>query len=355
MINLKTEILVRVDEIMGILSEKVEGHPFVALLMRAQEAEGTTTPEMIHEDLLSGMPLRASENLLRRLVREEYFEEVDEGYQLTELGIENARDQGFWDRREGGYTIYRVFEFPFLPELPVKVEPAPVRSEKNKRGKDKLKRVDKGKLSGEFLAVSERKGKQPSIGKFQLDALQDVYYHHPDEKWDFHLQVAPDSELLGKLIKNSSPLRELNYPKSYNEVLDEVLSGAKEVDWDSGQRVVKVGFKADDLTFSRTVSIGKPVLRGYEFERTLISGVQHIPSDLNQAVLWYRALLVQKMKDYLFSEKDYESFAHSVGKAFLPHYPLGIYPLQELLKFLLSKNIHFYACAKITTPQDLAY
>jgi hypothetical protein len=119
MITLKQNTEVEIYQVELALKVKTKQSPFIPILILAQEQEEISA-EILHENLLTELPLRACENLLKRLEQQGYlqkeqsnmfdyrqtYQDAFANYLLTDFGQRSATDKSFWIGEKGVYNVF---------------------------------------------------------------------------------------------------------------------------------------------------------------------------------------------------------------------------------------------------------
>ena len=126
--KLTKNIKVRVYEVLADYKIKVKKSPFIAILKFANENGGKITSDQLYNDFLQPLSVKACENILDRLAIMGYFdyeyyddEYYDEHYTLTNLGYEAAKQEEFYEDRNGVLKIFFA-ENEFIEQKVVKIE-----------------------------------------------------------------------------------------------------------------------------------------------------------------------------------------------------------------------------------------
>src|SRR5690606_6496796 len=108
-------------------------------------------------------------------------------------------------------------------------------------------------------------------------------------------------------------------------------------------------FGKDNLSFNRKVKIGKPIFQRNQFNQVELENISHIPSDKENADLWYLELLYKNMNDYFLDENSFKEFATELASPIQLHFKRKIPKRKELSEIFSEREDAFYQIAKLET------
>ena len=306
MITLTQNVKLKGYQVQATLRKRDQNHPFIAVLMLADENAGLVTASQVAQSLLPELPKKASQNLLERLTQQGYFEESEDLYQLTDLGWQSARQQEVWTPMEGLYDLY-LLESPFVPQRIVELTLIPEREDrKNPKTKD-----DKDHTR---LRVPDELS---NFGGNFFTSQAETYEWENAEAYCFPLDTTPATLTLTADPKKGVSLRiqgegigyEQDLPDyTYAQIRQALLIGEFRDLYVSSHDWVSVGFNSQQLDFSRKAEIRNPRIEEVAFNAIYLDHVSHQPDDQDTAQQWFETLLTRRMDQYFFSEADFQAF-----------------------------------------------
>ena len=372
MIDLRKEEQLELYLMLLEIEKKVKDRPYIAILIRADEAGGEITPSMVRSHLLGSLPLKACENLLYRLTDLGYFEKRERNlngqygqdgqepvFRITDKGRESAQTKTFWQPEKGAYMVYKS-KSPLITRLIGQsiIQITRHRSDKGEqRNTSDVLKQDLNKP----IKVLNQEGHEEEIriigfeekclSYSQVDTILEIEVYEneaaikikPKENKE---NVKKSEDALGKFF---TPLRE-------EEVRDALLAGEFGDSYDKDKRVVRTPFSPEDLRWIRDVRIQKPIYEGVEFERVQLEGVRFIPSDEEQARMWVEEWLLRNVDKYFWSDEEFQAYLHEKLGIILEFYPqLGGMTRKEMIDRLSKRQNSFYSIAKLEAANYLSY
>ena len=86
-----------------------------------------------------------------------------------------------------------------------------------------------------------------------------------------------------------------------------------------------------------------------------LENISHIPSDKENADLWYWELLYKNMNEYFLEENSFKEFASELATPIQEHFKIKIPNRKELAEILTEREDAFYQIAKLETIDYLNY
>ena len=86
-----------------------------------------------------------------------------------------------------------------------------------------------------------------------------------------------------------------------------------------------------------------------------LENISHIPSDKQNADLWYWELLYKNMNDYVLDENSLKEFATELAKPIQLHFKMKVPKRKELSQIFSEREDAFYQIAKLETIDYLNY
>jgi len=373
MIVLKKEERLELYLMLLEIEKEVKGQPYIAILMRADEAGGGITPSMVKRDLLRSLPLKACENLLYRLTDLGYFEEPEvkrernlngqhgqDGqepvFRLTDKGRESAQTNTFWQPEKGAYMVYKS-KSPLITRLIGQsiIQITRHRSDKGeqrntsdvlKQDLNKPIKVLNQEGREEKIRIIDFEEKCLSCGQVVTILEIKVYENEALIKIKPKENAEKSEDILGKFFTS---LRE-------EEVRDALLAGEFGDSYDKHKKVVRSPFSPENLSWIRDVHIQKPIYEGVEFEPVQLQGVRFIPSDEEQARMWVEEWLLRNVDEYFWSDEEFQAYLHKKLGIILEFYPqLGGVTRKEMIDRLSKRQNSFYSIAKLEAANYLSY
>lgn len=350
MITLKRDEEIEIFQVELALKSKTKQSPFIAILILAQESDKDgyyICSEDVQSDLLPSLPIRACENLLKRLQNQGYFAKEcidDKGYVISKQGIESAIDKSFWIGEKGLYNVF-VSKSNLIEQRIIRIEKVE-RAENDKDSRTKQLPREIKQYENQVLTIDKKEVLFEDIEErcFQLQPLICVLEIH-----------AKGNESILKISKDSQSLFQTDLEIEENILQEELLVACGEFEYDEDKKAILTEFSKDNLSFNRKVKIGKPIFKNNQFNPVELENISHIPSDKENADLWYWELLYKNMNDYFLDENSFKEFATELAKPIQLHFKIKIPKQKELAEILNEREDAFYQIAKLETIDYLNY
>lgn len=357
MITLKRNEDIEIFQVELALKAKTKQSPFISILILVQEQE-LISAETLQENLLTSLPVRACENLLKRLEQQGYLQKEESNmfgyrqtyqdsfanYLLTDFGQQSATDKSFWIGEKGVYNV-------FVSKSNL-IEQQIIRTEKVERAEDN-RNTNIIRTPNE---IRQYENQILSINKTEV-LIEDV------EEKCFQLKSAngileiqsKEHETVLKLNTNNQTLFQTDIDIEENILQEELLSTCGEFNYDEDKKAILTEFSNDNLSFNRKVKIGKPIFQRNQFNQVELENITHIPSDKENADLWYWELLYKNLNDYFLDENSFKEFATELALSIQLHFKMKIPKRNELSEILSQRDDAFYQIAKLETIDYLNY
>lgn len=357
MIALKRNEEVEIFQVELSLKVKTKQSPFIAVLIFAQEQEEVSA-ETLQQNLLTSLPVRACSNLLQRLEQQGYLQKrhhdmysyrqtyrnTFENYSLTELGEQSAVDKSFWVGEKGVYNVY-VSKSNLIQQRIIRTE----KVERAESDKD-------NRITGTPREISQYENQILSINKTEV-RIEDVEHRCFQMKpanCILEIQVKEIEGVL-KLSKDNQVLFQTDIELDETTLQEQLLSTSDEFDYHQDHKAILTAFSKDNLSFRRKVRINKPTFTHISFNPVELDNIQHIPSDKQNADLWYRELLYKNTDRYFLDDNSFEEFASDNAKPFQQFYKVKTLKRNELAEIFSERDDAFYQTAKLETINYLTY
>lgn len=354
MITLKQNTEVEIYQVELALKVKTKQSPFISILILAKELieneDYYIDRDILQEKLLPALTPRACENLLDRLTHQGYFEEIWDdddkflGYGLTEQGNKSATDKSFWIGEKGLYNVF-VSKSNLIEQRIIRIEKVE-RAENDKDSRTTQLPREIKQYENQVLTIDKKEVLFEDIEErcFQLRPLICVLEIH-----------AKGNESILKISKDSQSLFQTDLEIEENILQEELLVACGEFEYDEDKKAILTEFSTDNLSFNRKVKIGKPIFKNNQFNPVELENISHIPSDKENANLWYWELLYKNMNDYFLDENSFKEFATELAKPIQLHFKIKIPKQKELAEILNEREDAFYQIAKLETIDYLNY
>lgn len=357
MITLKQNTEVEIYQVELALKVKTKQSPFIPILILAQEQEEISA-EILQENLLTALPVRACDNLLKRLKQQGYLQQEQRNmfgyrqthqvafanYTLTELGEQSAIDKSFWIGEKGVYNVY-VSKSKLIQQQIIKTDKVD-RAENDKDSRTTILPREIRQYENQVLTINKTEVLFEDIEErcFQLRPLICVLEIH-----------AKGSETILKIVKDNQTLFQTDFEIEENVLQQELLAACSEFEYDQDKEAILTEFNKDNLSFNRKVKIGKPIFQRNQFNQVELENISHIPSDKQNADLWYWELLYKNMTDYFLDEDSFKEYASELAKPIQLNFKMKVPKRKELSEILYERDDAFYQIAKLETIDYLNY
>jgi phage FluMu protein Com len=357
MITLKRNEDIEIFQVELALKSKTKQSPFISILILTKEQENVSA-ETLQENLLPSLPLRACENLLKRLEQQGYLQKEQSNrygyhqtyqddfanYLLTDFGQQSATDQSFWIGEKGVYTVF-VSKSNLIQQRIIRTERVE-RAEDNRNTNIIRTPNEIRQYENQILNINKTEVLIEDVEKkcFQLKSAHGI------------LEIqANENETVLKLNKENQTIYQTDISIEENVLQKELLLSCGEFEYDEDKNAILTEFSKDNLSFKRKVKIFKPIFQRVPFNQVELENISHIPSDKQNADLWYWELLYKKMDDYFLDENSFKEFATELAKPIQLYFKIKVPQRKELAEILNEKEDAFYQIAKLETIDYLNY
>jgi hypothetical protein len=358
MIFLNRNELVEIFQVELTLKKKVKQSPFISILILAQEL-GSITAESLNQNLLKTIPIRACENLLKRLEQQRYLRKVDpdffniEGkfqgeygnYYLTEFGEDGATNKSFFIGEKGIYNVYvnsNLFENNFSKYHILEIEISKVTNDNRAINTPRF--------------ITEYQGLPLLINgnEYIIEDVERMCFQHKSTECIMELQSNGSGTEL-KIKNKSQNIFESVLEIHENELRAELLSHCTEFEYNKDKNAIKTTFDKSNLTFIRNAKISQPYFQGYYFKPIEIENVQHIPFDVINAQIWYLEILFRNLDQYFLDDAAFREYALKLASPIQTHYQLVVPSRSEFIEEIKKSDNAFYQISKLHTIDFLNY
>lgn len=347
MITLKRNEEIECFQVELSLKVKTKQSPFISILILAKEQEEIDAFSL-RVNLLSSLPERACSNLLKRLEEQKYLEEIQHGnfssYTLTELGKECAKDRFFWIGEKGIYNVF-VSKSNLINQQIIKTEKVE-RAEDNRNNNVIWTPEEILQYGNQILSINKSEVLIEDVEKkcFQLKSINGV------------LEIqSKGNETQLKFNFNNQTVYQTEIAIDENVLREDLLSACKEFEYDQEKKTICIDFSNDNLSFNRKARISKPIFQKNQFDQVELENIAYIPSDDQNADLWYWELLYKNMNDYFLEENSFNEYAGEWSLPFLPHFNVKVPTRAELSALFSNRKDAFYQIAKLESIDYLNY
>jgi hypothetical protein len=263
---------------------------------------------------------------------------------LTELGEGSANDQSFWIGEKGVYNVYVSKSKLFEQRI--------IRIEKVERAEDDRKT----NISRTPNEISQYEKQTLAINKKEVlieDVEEKCFQLKPA---NYLLEIeAKGNETVLKLSNNDQLLFQTDIEIEEDNLQQEILLACGEFEYDEDKKAILTEFSKENLSFQRKVKIGQPIFRRNQFNKIELENISYIPSDMQNATLWYWELLYKNMNDYFLDENSFKEFANELAYPIQLHFKVKVPKRTELSEIFTEREDAFYQIAKLETIDYLNY
>jgi len=357
MISLKRNEEVEIFQVELSLKVKTKQSPFIAVLILAQEQEEISA-ESLQQNLLTSLPVRACENLLKRLEQQGYLQKRQsdmfgyrqtyraafENYSLTELGEQSAVDKSFWVGEKGVYNVY-VSKSNLIQQRIVRTEKVE-RAEDNRNTNILRTPHEISQYEQQILSINKT--------EVRIEDVEEKCFRLNPANCILEIQTKENESIL-KLSKDNQVLFQTDIDISESVLQEQLLVASNEFEYHQDSKAILAEFNKDNLSFRRKVKIGKPIFQRVSFNPVELDNIQHIPSDKQNADLWYWELLYKNTDRYFLDENSFDEFVSETAKPIQQFYKIKTPKRNELVKLFSEREDAFYQTAKLETIDYLTY
>lgn len=360
MITLKRNEDIEIFQVELTLKSKTKQSPFISILILAQEQEEISA-ETLQKNLLTSLPLRACENLLKRLVQQGYLQKKEEqhrfgyrqtfqdsfaNYLLTDLGQQNAADKSFWIGEKGVYNVFVSKSNLFEQKI--------IRTEKVERAEDNRNT----NILSTPNEIRQYEKQILTINKTEvlIEGVEERCFQLKQVNATLEIQAKGNESLL-KLYRENQILFQIDFEIKESVLQEQLLNSCSDFDFEYHQdkKAILTHFSKDNLSFNRKVKIDKPIFKKNQFNQVELDNIFHIPSNQENAELWYWELLYKNTNYYFLEEISFKEIAIELSSPIQLYYKIKAPNRKEFVEILTKRNDAFYQIAKLETIDYLNY
>ena len=266
------------------------------------------------------------------------------GYSLTELGEQSAVDKSFWIGEKGVYNVY-VSKSNLIQQRIVRTE----KVERAESDKD-------NRITSTPREISQYENQIISINKSEvrIEDVENRCFQMKPANCILEIQ-AKENEATLKLSKENQLLYQTDLDINESVLQEELLVTSNEFEYHQDNKAILTEFSKDNLSFKRKVKIGKPIFKRVTFNPVEIENISHIPSDKQNADLWYWELLYKNTDKYFLDENSFDDFASETAKPIQQFYKIKTPKRKELIEMFSEREDAFYQTAKLETIDYLTF
>ncbi|PQJ72747.1 hypothetical protein [Polaribacter butkevichii] len=316
--ELTKDIRINKYRVLADYKVKIAKSPFMSVLQLANEEGGLLTPEILFEELMQPLSLRACENLLIRLTSMEYFEEDYNGsikkneeewfienqntyYKLTEFGRQSIETNDFYDKRNGLLEIWVTEENEFTPKI--------IKLTELKYDEDK--KIETTKINYELAdLINNTEVIKLKSGDFTIDKIEDQikFLETSTETviitfYDTYSEITLADFRANEIIKKS-------------KALETILINEFQENYILTENIILTDFNIQDLSLVRNHIIETPFYRNTYFNAITIPNISVNPKNIKEAREWFENLLKKRVNKYFLSDEDYNAFENKIANEF---------------------------------------
>ena len=357
MIALKRNEDIEIFQVELALKSKTKQSPFISVLILAQEQESISA-ETLQENLLTSLPVRACENLLKRLEQQGYLQKEQSNrfgyrqtyqdsfanYLLTDFGQQSATDKSFWIGEKGVYNVF-VSKSKLFEQRIIKTEKVE-RAEDNRNTNILRTPNEISQYENQILTINKT--------EVLIEDVEEKCFQLKPANCILEIQAKGNESVL-KLSKENQLLFQTEFEIEENILQHELLAACPEFEYDQDKEAILTEFNKDNLSFNRKVKISKPIFKRNQFNQVELENISHIPSDKQNADLWYWELLYKNMNDYFLDDTSFDAYAYEIAKQILAYHQIIKPERKEFAEILSEREDTFYQIAKLETIEYLNY
>jgi hypothetical protein len=357
MITLKRQEEVEIFQVELSLKVKTKQSPFIAVLILAKEQEEISA-QSLQEILLTSLPVRACENLLKRLEQQGYlqkrqndmfgyrqtYRDAFENYSLTEFGEQSAVDKSFWIGEKGVYNVY-VSKSNLIQQRIIRTEKVE-KAEDNRNTNIQWTPNEIRQYEKQILSINK--------SEVLLEDVEEKCFQLNPASCILEIQ-AKENEGILKLSKENQFLYQTDLDLDESVLQEELLSASNEFEYHSDNKAILTAYSKDNLSLKRKVKIAKPIFKRVPFNPVELENISHIPSDNQNAELWYWELLYKNIDKYFLDENSFTDFTIETAKPIQQFYKIKTPNRKELIEMFSEREDGFYQTAKLETIYYLTF
>lgn len=327
--------------------------PLISILKVCKEIGVFNVSEL--QDFLKPLNNNAVSNLLFRLESLDYLKSIEKdaddwvfsnnetSYELTQMGL-NVCLEGKIEEEKRGIIAMTIAYPKNADPIIVKLEPL---SKDGFQDQENTKNNAKREFN-DFINQSHHL----KNGTFKLKHIEDTYVVREKKEQDYIFNFNEEN-YSSQLLDFSNTVE-----TSKSEVIAELLTNEYQSAYDAEQQLIRMTFNSKELSLKRKISIENPKYNGLYFNKIeLEKPVQISPLDDLEAEKWFTALVVSRIKNYFFSDEEFDMYTEQIAEEFV-EYKQGLtnsISRSQLIYKLNEKPAGFYIKSKLDTINYLNY
>lgn len=357
MITLERNEDIEIFQVELALKSKTKQSPFISILILTQEQKQVTA-KTLQENLLTSLPVRACENLLKRLEQQGYlqkeqrnrlggsqtYDDTSGNYFLTDLGQQSATDQSFWIGEKGVYNVF-ISNSKLFEQRIIKIEKV------DRVEDDRNTNVSK---TPNVIRLNEKQTLTINNSEVLIEDVEERCFQLKPKNCILNIRSKGNETVL-KINHNNQVLFQTILEIEEDILQHELLLTCREFEYDENKKAILKEFSKDNVSFRRTIKILKPTFQRNLFNQVELENISHIPRDAQNAELWYLELLFRNINDYFLDENSFTEFASELSLPFRLNFKVQVPTRIELAKILTKRKNAFYQIAKLETIDYLNY
>lgn len=339
------------------LKRKTKQSPFISILILAQEHE-LISAESLRGSLLPSFPLRACENLLKRLEQQGYLLKENSNffdyhtfehspylnYTLSELGQRSATDKSFWVGEKGVYNVF-LTNSNLVKQRIIGIDKVD-HAEDSRNNKNVQTPFEIHQYSNKILDIEK--------SEVVIEGIEGSCFKLNPIQVNLEIISQVDNTVL-KICEKNRCFIEIHIDLNENQLIESLLLACKEFIYDDEKKAVLTDFNIDNISLNRKIKIDNPSYERNRFNPVELSNIAHLPSDLKNANQWFYEMLYQNCMDYFYDENTFTKYINEVAEPFLLYFPIKLPSRPDLLEIFSKKQDSFYRIAKLQTIDYLHY
>lgn len=328
--------------------------PLISILKVCSEQSPFTVHNI--QDFLRPLPKNGVKNIINRLEQLEYLEKdterFDKDYQehieeleygISTKGLEVCHKEEIEEEKRG--IIEMTVAYPKNANaIIVKLESL------SKDGfQDQANTKNNAKIEfNDFI----NKSLYLKNGTFKLKHIENIYVVGEKKEQDYTFNFSEDS-YTSQLLDFSQTVN-----VSKNEVIDELLITEFERAYNEEKHLINASFNNSNLSLKRKISIKRPIYNGLYFNKIeLAKPIQISPLNIQEAKQWFTALVVSRIQNYFFSDKEFEQYINRIAEEFIEykHSLTNSISKSQIIGEIRNDSAAFYIKAKLDTINYLNY
>ncbi|CAL2080177.1 conserved hypothetical protein [Tenacibaculum dicentrarchi] len=332
---------------------KVSKSPFMSVLQLANEKGGILTPDVLYDQLMQPLAIKACENLLERLTSMNYFEaffkydlfdETEKKFhELTSFGEQSIETKDFYDKRNGLLEIWVAHDNEFTPNIVMIKELTSDKDKNNETNKiEKINNELKRLINNTKIISLKNNAFTIDEIESQIEFLESSY-----EKLSITLENNNSKIELAGFIKHKK--------ENKQEVIASILINKFHNNYLPKENILLKDFNNQDISLIRNIKIEEPRFIETDFDSITIPNIKVSPKYLEDAKKWFEALLKQRVNRYFLSDEEFNQFENDIANKFelYKNHLINSINRQQLIEIFEEED--FYKKTKLETIDYLNY